>query len=169
MDQQKLLAPGPELAERVAKAIGDEPERHETRHHCPQCDRSLVMVKPNPYSAFSREQFDAAKAGDWYCNACPTNDRGGANLCYWWERELPKVPVYRPYPTDWNETMRAREIAEDNCGMEIYIGPCYVESRFDPDANYFPQQSFKDAFCTNDEARLIICDHIARAAEARGK
>lgn len=58
---------------------------------CPQCSGPLKRVRQSPGSALNKDQFNAVKAGDWYCEACPDNDRGRAGLCYWRERELPDV------------------------------------------------------------------------------
>jgi len=58
---------------------------------CPQCGSPLQPVLQSPNSPLNRDQFDAVKAGDYYCETCPDNDRGKKLLCYWWERELPDV------------------------------------------------------------------------------
>lgn len=34
------------------------------------------------------DQFDAIRAGDWYCETCPTNGRGNTSYRYFWDREL---------------------------------------------------------------------------------
>jgi hypothetical protein len=34
------------------------------------------------------DQFDAIRAGDWYCNTCPSNGRGNTPYRYFWNREL---------------------------------------------------------------------------------
>lgn len=56
---------------------------------CPQCSHPLIEVRQSPHSALNQYQFDAAKAGDFYCPSCPLNNRGHSALCYWWEHELP--------------------------------------------------------------------------------
>jgi uncharacterized protein YbaR (Trm112 family) len=56
---------------------------------CPQCRGPLEEVCQSPNSPLNRYQFDSCKAGDYYCDRCPGNDRGQQPLCYWWERELP--------------------------------------------------------------------------------
>lgn len=58
---------------------------------CPQCGGPLRKVRQSPTSPLNRDQFDARKAGDYYCETCPDNDRGNSKLCYWWEDELPAV------------------------------------------------------------------------------
>jgi hypothetical protein len=54
---------------------------------CPQCRKPLARVSPDS-GMLNREQFDAIKAGDWYCNTCPANGRGKLPHCYWWDREV---------------------------------------------------------------------------------
>jgi hypothetical protein len=34
------------------------------------------------------DQFDAVRAGDWYCVKCPSNNRGNTPFRYWWDSEL---------------------------------------------------------------------------------
>ena len=55
---------------------------------CPQCGSDLLPVLQSPTSPLNRDQFDAQRAGDWYCRTCPDNGRGHSRLCYWWDREL---------------------------------------------------------------------------------
>jgi hypothetical protein len=54
---------------------------------CPTCCRRLHRVT-NTGSWMTSEQFDAVKAGDWYCDACPDNGRGKSGKCYWWDTEV---------------------------------------------------------------------------------
>jgi uncharacterized protein with PIN domain len=61
---------------------------------CPRCGGKLEPVRQSPNSPLNRYQFDAAKAGDYYCDACPDNGRGHKPLCYWWESELPDAEEY---------------------------------------------------------------------------
>lgn len=42
-------------------------------------------------SYMNSHQFDACKAGDYYCEFCPSNGRG-KTLCYWWDKELDRGP-----------------------------------------------------------------------------
>lgn len=55
---------------------------------CPQCGRELERVRQSENSPLNRDQFDAVKAGDWYCLACPSNDRGNLPYSYFWDYEL---------------------------------------------------------------------------------
>lgn len=53
---------------------------------CPQCGGNLKRV---PGSNWLNEyQYAAVKAGDWFCETCPDNDRGASGLCYFWDREI---------------------------------------------------------------------------------
>ncbi len=56
---------------------------------CPRCGGPLIAVRQSANSPLNADQFDAVKAGDYYCPSCPSNDRGHTPLCYWWEHELP--------------------------------------------------------------------------------
>lgn len=56
---------------------------------CPQCRTELSRVERGPESPLNEYQFDAVKAGDWYCDKCLPNDRAQSNLyCYWWDHEV---------------------------------------------------------------------------------
>lgn len=56
---------------------------------CPGCGRDLKSV-PTP-AWMNEDQFDAVKPGDYFCETCPSNDRGQRPLCYWWRREIDKA------------------------------------------------------------------------------
>lgn len=56
---------------------------------CPSCGKPLQKVERSPSSPLNQEQFDAAKAGDFFCDTCPSNERGNARFRYYWKRELP--------------------------------------------------------------------------------
>lgn len=55
---------------------------------CPTCGKTLLRVTQPSSSPLNSYQFEAMKAGDWYCVHCPSNDRGNTPYCYWWEREV---------------------------------------------------------------------------------
>jgi hypothetical protein len=61
---------------------------------CPRCYGPVEEVRQSPTSPLNRDQFDASKAGDFFCRSCPDNGRGISGLCYWWESELPPVHDY---------------------------------------------------------------------------
>lgn len=48
----------------------------ETMNNCPICGNELEYVKQSYPQMLNQDQFDAIKAGDWYCRT----DR-----VYWWE------------------------------------------------------------------------------------
>lgn len=54
--------------------------------NCPRCDRPLKRV-PKP-SWMNSDQWDAVKAGDYFCEACPSNDRGNGPFHYFWASEV---------------------------------------------------------------------------------
>lgn len=55
---------------------------------CPTCGNSLLKVRQSSDSMLNAEQFAAVKAGDWYCETCPSNERGNTRYKYYWNREL---------------------------------------------------------------------------------
>jgi len=73
---------------------------------CPQCGTDLLEVKQSN-GMLNDEQFDAVKAGDWYCTKCPSNDRGKTTLCYWWQREVLVDDPVNPKHYDGDACMRA--------------------------------------------------------------
>lgn len=64
------------------------------QHKCPKCGGPIERVVQSQNSMLNSYQFDAVKAGDWFCSACQSNDRGHKSLCYWWEHELPDANEY---------------------------------------------------------------------------
>jgi hypothetical protein len=55
--------------------------------NCPQCGACLREVCYPEGSMLNREQFDAVRAGDYYCTNCKgTEARTGWK--YWWKREI---------------------------------------------------------------------------------
>jgi hypothetical protein len=44
------------------------------------------------------DQFDAVRAGDWYCDTCPSNERGNTGYRYFWTRELAQPPPVSASP-----------------------------------------------------------------------
>lgn len=55
---------------------------------CPQCGGVLYKVCRGSGSYLNDEQFESCRAGDYYCDKCPSNGRGNTDACYWWNREL---------------------------------------------------------------------------------
>lgn len=54
---------------------------------CPNCDRKLIEV-PRHSRTLNDDQYNSIKAGDWWCETCPDNNRGTAGFCYWWDHEI---------------------------------------------------------------------------------
>jgi hypothetical protein len=55
--------------------------------NCPLCGQPLKRVIQSPYSSLNNDQFDASKAGDWYCG-CSNNERGNRAYAYFWDYEV---------------------------------------------------------------------------------
>jgi len=55
---------------------------------CPECKTPLQTVRQTGERMYNDDQFDALKAGDYYCETCPGDGRGKSGLKYWWKREL---------------------------------------------------------------------------------
>jgi hypothetical protein len=54
---------------------------------CPKCGKELVEITYPFNSMLNEEQFDAVKAGDYYCEKCQASTL--PNGCsYFWESEL---------------------------------------------------------------------------------
>lgn len=70
-------------------------EAAEKVKECPQCRGPLKEVRQPSNSMLNRDQWESSIAGNWYCDKCPSNDRGNAPLCYWWTRELPDAPNFQ--------------------------------------------------------------------------
>lgn len=60
-------------------------------NHCPECGDDLDRVVNN--GPLNDDQFDAVKAGDWYCKKCKS-DAAATGFKYWLDRQLPVV-VYQ--------------------------------------------------------------------------
>ena len=76
---------------------------------CPGCGGALQVVRQSATSPLNREQFDAAKAGDYFCDKCPSNDRGNRPFRYFWKSELSPLPDPRAGTTLANELLTPEE------------------------------------------------------------
>lgn len=56
--------------------------------NCPTCGKRLWRVTRDEDSMLNDEQFDAVRAGDWYCDSCPSNNRARTRYRYFWNHEL---------------------------------------------------------------------------------
>lgn len=63
--------------------MSDQPSKHK----CPNCSKPLKEV-PRHSKWLNDDQYEASKAGDWFCENCPDNGRGNSGLCYFWDREV---------------------------------------------------------------------------------
>ena len=54
---------------------------------CPLCQQPLKRVTQGPYSPLNSDQFDAVKAGDWFCE-CSSNGRSATLFAYFWDWEV---------------------------------------------------------------------------------
>ena len=59
-------------------------------YNCPQCKNKLEKVTQDNNSPLSSEQFDAAKAGDYFCRTCKSNE-GKSGYKYYWKSQLQKI------------------------------------------------------------------------------
>ena len=53
---------------------------------CPLCKKPLQRVT-NTGGWMNSDQFDAVRAGDWFCE-CSSNGRGNATYAYFWDKEV---------------------------------------------------------------------------------
>ena len=54
---------------------------------CPQCQNDLKEV-PRRSNSLNQYQYEASKAGDWFCETCPDNGRGKTGFCYFSDAEV---------------------------------------------------------------------------------
>jgi hypothetical protein len=86
-------------AARVALRAAPSPGAGETlTSRCPTCARALHKVMRPSGSMLNDDQFDAVRAGDWYCDTCPSNERGNTGYRYFWTRELAQPPPVSASP-----------------------------------------------------------------------
>jgi hypothetical protein len=55
---------------------------------CPACQGPLVSVAYDPACLLNEDQWSATRAGDYFCTACPSNDRGTRPVAYFWRHEV---------------------------------------------------------------------------------
>lgn len=76
-----MSAPEPRPPQRYSKIIGAP--------FCPGCNGKLERVRQSGPRWLNDDQFDAVKAGDWYCvSGCPDNGRGKSGCAYYWDHEV---------------------------------------------------------------------------------
>ena len=74
---------------------------------CPRCQQPLKQVTQSPYSPLNSDQFDASKAGDWFCE-CSDNGRGAAPYVYFWDHEVTPQVTPQVIPDFTVEDVRHR-------------------------------------------------------------
>ena len=57
------------------------------KYHCPECVKPLNPVLQSSSSMLNSEQFDAGRAGDYYCDKCK-GTRASTGFRYFWEHRL---------------------------------------------------------------------------------
>lgn len=77
-----------EFEARVAWNASNPPYTPNAGEKCPTCGNPLRRVTKSAMSPLNYDQFDSVRAGDWYCETCPSNNRGNTNFKYFWNREL---------------------------------------------------------------------------------
>lgn len=130
-----------------APAATPPPTEQMSTKVCPQCNKPLQRVTQSSTSPLNEHQFDAEKAGDWFCDKCPCNGRGLANYAYFWDREL--TPATSP-PTGESQPCRSHEHPQ-GCGCQD--GPS--EQEMEASKGDWPED-FRDEN-GNYENRCIRC------------
>ena len=64
-----------------------EKKAAETAPKCPKCGEFLTKVRYPSGSMLNEEQFDATRAGDWFCT-CHNNGRSRTAGAYFWNSEV---------------------------------------------------------------------------------
>jgi len=59
----------------------------EPKYNCPECGNKLEKVTQSSHSILNEYQFEAVKAGDYFCKTCKGN-RGKTGYRYYWKSEL---------------------------------------------------------------------------------
>lgn len=67
-----------------SEEIGQLPKTMTESPACPHCGSPLGRVRRSSESMLNDEQFDAIRAGDWFCK-CTTDGNGSAGYCYFWQ------------------------------------------------------------------------------------
>lgn len=114
------------------------------RLRCPGCGGKVEAVPPSKW--MNSDQWDAVKAGDYFCEACPDDGKGATGFAYWTTAEVEaasvctgKQPVSDPTtnPTEvssksvgepvsesdrerWARIWKAQKHVLDACGAQVY-------------------------------------------------
>jgi hypothetical protein len=79
------------VSDLMAHVIPDK-KAAETAPKCPKCDELLTKVRYPSGSMLNEEQFDATRAGDWFCK-CHNNGRSRTAGAYFWDSEVLQTTV----------------------------------------------------------------------------
>jgi hypothetical protein len=76
---------------------------------CPKCGGAVKPVTQGESSALNSEQFDAVRAGDWYCERCPqeagTAGKARTGFAYFWDADVRAAqPAAEPAPDVFDRT-----------------------------------------------------------------
>lgn len=92
---------------------------------CPGCGKPLQKVKQSPNSMLNAEQFDAVRAGDWFCETCPGNGRAAGGYRYFWDGDLsirspateetPRADRTEPWTDEQRANYRANQALVYRC------------------------------------------------------
>jgi hypothetical protein len=68
---------------------------------CPGCGGKLEWVRQSSNSTLNSDQFDAVKAGDYFCRVCLGGESQSNTFKYWWTSDLLRSPSLgeTPAPT----------------------------------------------------------------------
>jgi hypothetical protein len=88
---------------------------------CPGCSGLLEPVRQSDTSPLNRHQFDAVKAGDWFCRNCK-GDRSATGFRYYWHHELPAVVVIDETRGQTLDPADASEAAPDVLTLGMLAG-----------------------------------------------
>lgn len=67
---------------------------------CPVCGKELIRVRYPANSPLNREQWASQRAGDWYCETCPSGWATNRPYRYFWDHE---VKYKKPVEESWDE------------------------------------------------------------------
>lgn len=87
-DKLEALREVEEYLERKLRIIKSDIEKEiESREVCPDCKAKLIKVRQSSNSYLSTNQFNAIKAGDYYCSDC-ADKTTKSGFKYFWEKDL---------------------------------------------------------------------------------
>lgn len=79
---------------------------------CPECERELQRVRRPSGSMLNEDQFDAVRAGDWFCTY-HTNGRGNTAYAYYWDSEVSPTAPPEPRSVEENVALPPLELVRE--------------------------------------------------------